>query len=129
VSVTSDPELFQAFKEYLIAFTGLAKDALHVHIGLLVYLSVRLAWRRKGGWFLAWIIALAVTMTGEYLDLMAHGGAPSMHPDPAHWHDIWNTMLWPTVLLLVGRWLEPRRHNREPLQCGGSSNLLDQPLE
>jgi hypothetical protein len=38
---------------------------------------------------------------------------------------VWNTMVWPTVLLLVGRWLQPQpKPKLEP-----SGDLADQPLK
>lgn len=100
---------FQQWKTEVIDVTGLAKDALHVHIGLLVFVLVRLCWRWRGGWLIAWLAALAFALGGEWLDLRAEQAGGSIPPDADHWHDIWNTMLWPTLLLLVGRWLQPRR--------------------
>lgn len=100
---------FLAAKMQIIADTGLAKDALHVHIGLAAFILVRLVWRGRWGWVIAWIVALAGTLAGEYLDMVGEqlrGSQPI--PDNAHWHDIWNTMLWPTVLLLIGPWLVRR---------------------
>ncbi|MEY4869323.1 MAG: hypothetical protein RIS11_517, partial [Pseudomonadota bacterium] len=45
---------FQHFKLVVIESTGLGKDALHIYAGLGLFLLVRLVWRRKGGWVLAW---------------------------------------------------------------------------
>lgn len=56
---------------------------------------------------IAWLAVLAMACGGEWLDLNAEISRSSIQPDAAHWHDIWNTMFWPTVLLLVGRWLQP----------------------
>ncbi len=100
---------YQQWKTSVLDYTGLAKDALHVHIGLGVFIAVRLAWRWRFGWLIAWLVALAFALGGEWLDLRAEDAAGAQQPDGAHWHDIWNTMLWPTVLALVGRWLEPPR--------------------
>src|SRR3546814_16676563 len=44
---------------------------------------------------------------GEWLDMALEARQSTIQPDAAHWHDIWNTMFWPTVLLLIGRWLHP----------------------
>lgn len=99
---------FQQVKLLLLDGTGLAKDAMHVHIGLALFIATRLAWRWRGGWIAAWVVALAAAVTGEWLDAREEVRIGFPMPDDAHWHDIWNTMLWPTVLLLVGRWLEPR---------------------
>jgi hypothetical protein len=98
---------FQALKTQLLAATGLSKDALHVYLGLAMFLAVRLLWRRRGGWIAAWAAALALALTGEWLDLRGEAIRSALQSSSSHWHDIWNTMFWPTALLLVGRWLHP----------------------
>jgi len=100
--------LFEARKVSVIEATGLDKDALHIYFGLTLFLVVRFLWRRRGGWVIAWLAVLAMACGGEWLDLNAEISRSSIQPDAAHWHDIWNTMFWPTVLLLVGRWLQLR---------------------
>ena len=118
-------------KVYLQNVTGLGKDALHVYAGMAMFLTVRLLWRWRGGWIAAWLAALMLALAVEYVDMRNEGQIGVLQPDPAHWHDIWNTMVWPTVLLLVGRWLQPRarpeassnfRHSRE----GGNPSPSDE---
>ena len=99
--------LFEARKMSLIDATGLDKDALHIYFGLALFLLIRLAWRWRGGWVAAWLAVLAMACGGEWLDMAAEASRSAIQPDAAHWHDIWNTMFWPTILLLVGRWLQP----------------------
>ena len=118
----SAPLDLQNLKLYLIDATGLGRDALHVYAGLTVFLIVRLLWRGRGGWVIAWLAALALGLSIEWLDMQAEGKAGVPQPDPAHWHDVWNTMVWPTVLLLIGPWLQPKSKT-EP-----SVDLADQPL-
>ena len=73
---------------------------------------------------IAWLAALALALGIEWLDMRAEGQVNVIQPDNEHWHDIWNTMIWPTVLLFVGRWLHPRpKPAVEPL-----GDLADQPL-
>ena len=100
--------LFEARKLSVIEATGLDKDALHIYFGMTLFLAVRFAWRGRGGWIAAWLAVLAMACGGEWLDLTAEHSNSTIQPDAAHWHDIWNTMFWPTVLLIVGRWLQPR---------------------
>lgn len=106
---------YQAVKFSLVESTGLAKDALHVYFGLALFLAVRLVWRRRGGWLLAWLAVLVMAVGGEWLDLRGEALAGALQPDSAHWHDVWNTMFWPTVLALVGRWLQPAPRPTEAL--------------
>lgn len=97
--------LFETRKMSIIEATGLGKDALHVYFGLTLFLVVRLAWRGRGGSIAAWLAVLAMACGGEWLDLTVEYGRSAIQPDAAHWHDIWNTMFWPTVLVIVDRWL------------------------
>lgn len=119
------PDEFQLLKIALSDMTGLAKDALHVHIGLGIFIAVRLLWRRRYGWLLAWIAALAAALGGEWFDLRSQFGDGPLTPNTAHWHDVWNTMLWPTLLAIIGRWLQPRATQR--VEPGGDAPASDQP--
>ena len=100
--------LFEEHKLSIVSSVGLGKDALHIYFGLALFLVVRLVWRRRGGGLIAWGAVLVMACGGEWLDVQAEIGRSAIQPDAAHWHDIWNTMFWPTMLLIVGRWLEPR---------------------
>ena len=99
--------LFEERKSWLVTATDLSKDALHIYFGLALFMLVRLARRWRGGWVAAWLAVLVMACGGEWLDMTAEFSNAAIQPDAAHWHDIWNTMFWPTVLLLVGRWLQP----------------------
>lgn len=116
---------FQQLKVAMLGFTGLGKDALHIYAGMGLFLLVRLVWRWRGGWMLAWLAVLALACTVEWIDMKAEAANSALQPDAAHWHDVWNTLFWPTVLLLVGRWLQPKS---KPNQ-GASGDLADQPFE
>lgn len=107
-TLASAPHDLQVLKLYLLDFTGLDRDALHLHAGLALFVVVRLLWRWRGGWAIAWFAALALALSVEWLDIAAYGDPDTPQPDPNNWHDIWNTMVWPTVLVLLGPWLQPR---------------------
>ncbi|HEX2811557.1 MAG TPA: hypothetical protein VHO04_02645 [Sphingopyxis sp.] len=115
--------LFEARKLSVIEATGLDKDALHIYFGMALFVLVRLAWRGRGGWLAAWIAVLVMACGGEWLDLTAEYSKSAIQPDAEHWHDIWNTMFWPTVLLVVGRWLQPVAEARaEPADAISGEN-------
>jgi hypothetical protein len=101
------PQDLQHLKQILIDGTGLGKDALHVYAGLAMFLTVRLLWRWRFGWIMAWLSTLSLALGVEWLDVQLEQSQLNLRPDAEHWHDIWNTMFWPTMLLLVGRWLQP----------------------
>lgn len=122
------PAEFQLFKLKIIQGTGLSKDALHVYAGLAIFLVVRLLWRWRGGWFLAWLTVLGFALSVEWLDMKATVAGSGIQPDAGHWHDIWNTMLWPTIMLITGRWLQPRNKPVE-MRPADSGDFADQSLE
>lgn len=117
---------FEAIKVQIITDTSLAKDALHVHIGLAIFIAVRLftallGWRRAG-WLIAWLFALSAALGGEWLDYRAEQLGGAIVPDTEHWHDIWNTMLWPTLLLIIGPWLAPRARKAPTATTSSTKN-------
>lgn len=93
----------QTAKLWLIDGTGLAKDALHVHIGLIVYLGSALVLRWRLRSWKPWLAALAVALLGEAWDIFDRLTLGRPAAPRAHWHDIWNTMLWPSAMLLLAR--------------------------
>lgn len=123
-TLASAPHDLQILKLYLLDFTGLGRDALHIHAGLAIFIVTRLAWRWRGGWVVAWFAALTLALAVEWLDIRADGMIGTPQPEPEHWHDVWNAMIWPTVLLFVGPLLQPRRR-----AAALSGNLADQTFE
>lgn len=94
----------QAAKLWLIGGTGLAKDALHVHVGLLVFLGSALLLRWPLRSWKPWAAALAVALIGEARDIFDRWSVGMLAAPLGHWHDIWNTMLWPSAILLLARY-------------------------
>jgi hypothetical protein len=111
---------YQGFKLMLIDATGLSRDALHIHIGLVILFAARIAWRGKRGWLVAWSFALAFALAGEVFDWRGESLRGVAVPWSAHWHDIWNTLLWPSVLAVIGWRLECKlalsEHPEQPLK-------------
>ncbi|WP_260580859.1 hypothetical protein [Sphingopyxis sp. PET50] len=98
--------LYQQVKLVLIEGSGLGKDALHIYAGMTVYLAVRLGLRRLA--WMAWIAVVIAALVDEWLDIEGEYLRGRLAPEPGHWHDIWNTALWPGVLALAERrWPRP----------------------
>ena len=90
-------------KHGISVFTGLHMDALHIHVGVLAQLFVAALMRRSIASPWPWLLLLAATAANEYSDL-AHEVWPDRDYQIAESiRDSWNTMLLPTVLLLVAR--------------------------
>lgn len=101
---------YHDFKAALEIYTGLEKDALHIHGALLLYILAMFAFRQKRRSRVPWMFVLAVELANEALDLrrgyLSSGEAPWAEAAK----DLWNTMLWPTVLLFVGRYTRLFQH-------------------
>lgn len=98
-------EIYQQLKLLLIDGSGLSKDALHIYGGMAIYLGARLLVPQRR--WVAWTLVLAAALAGEWLDLRGENLRGDLQPDAAHWHDIWNTLWWPSVLVLLERWWPP----------------------
>lgn len=100
---------YNDIKLLIVDYSGLEKDALHIHAALLLYLLFMLLLRQSRRSRLPWLAVLAVELVNEAFDLSgdwvpvrAQGlASPSVHEAIK---DLWNTMLWPTVLLVLGRY-------------------------
>ncbi|SIO22402.1 hypothetical protein SAMN02745824_3422 [Parasphingorhabdus marina DSM 22363] len=85
---------------------SLDRDALHIYGALLIQILTAIIVRRPLSSPLPWIAALIVALLNEYLDLQ-HAGPQQWSIDlyrAASLHDMRNTMILPTVLLLVARY-------------------------
>jgi hypothetical protein len=82
----------------------LEKDALHIYAALIIQLGVAKLSGRTLGHYLPWFAVLGIELLNEAVDLL-RGGEPHIMA----WqvvsgtHDIINTMILPTVLLLLCR--------------------------
>lgn len=93
----------QAAKLWLVQHTGLAKDALHIYVALTLFLGVALLFRWRLASWRPWLVVLAAALIGEAWDIhdrIANHIRIDLWGD---WHDIWNTMFWPSVILLLAR--------------------------
>jgi hypothetical protein len=94
---------FQKAKLWLAAWAGLPKDALHIYVGLSVFLLAAAllraplrSWRPLGAVLLA-------ALAGEIWDVLDTWSAGQPVAWARNWHDIWNTCFWPAILFLLAR--------------------------
>ena len=95
---------FTDFKLLIEHYTGLERDALHIHAAILLYVVSMAVFRQSRRSRFPWLVVLAAELINE-----AHDLSINIPDDPAwaiegSFRDLWNTMLWPTVLLLIGRY-------------------------
>ncbi len=105
---------FTAFKMNVVETTGLAKDALHIYVGVGVYLLCLIALRpiiKSQGIrsFIALIVVTCIALLGEYLDnrdTIESLGLASLSRDQilASIRDLINTCMLPYVLFALNKW-------------------------
>jgi hypothetical protein len=120
-------EHWVSYKIWLIETVGLTNDAMHVHGSLLILCVSALVLRRRPDSPWCWLIVFIVELFNEYADL--RGAAAGEATIDAALHDVYNTMFWPTMLLILGRVLFPRKKATPVSPAAISSDLPHQPLE
>lgn len=88
----------QAVKLAIVSATGLSKDALHIYVGLTVYLLATLALRRHARRFLPLLIVVLIACVGELMDMRDDISSQGHWRWGASLHDVVNTSFWPFVL-------------------------------
>lgn len=93
------------FKNWLELSTGLDRDSLHIYAGVGVQLAVSFVIRRSLASPIPWLFVAAVALANEYYD---HAFVPVTlygHQEifDETVRDIWNTLLLPSVLLLIAK--------------------------
>ncbi|MEM7664327.1 MAG: hypothetical protein AAF250_00590 [Pseudomonadota bacterium] len=96
--------MFQELKTLIVDNVGLAKDALHVYVALIVFLAACRVFRWPASSWKPWLVVLAVALLGEALDLRHTLDRGRPIALGYHWTDLWNTMLVPTMLVLAARY-------------------------
>ena len=94
---------YQASKLWLVAVTGLEKDALHIHVALILFLAAAIIGRRPARSWRPWLVVLVACIAGELLDMYANLIDIGRWDWRASRHDLLNTMAWPTILTLLAR--------------------------
>ncbi|MEI9850871.1 MAG: hypothetical protein WDN24_08425 [Sphingomonas sp.] len=114
---------FQQVKHWLVTTFDLGKDALHVHVGLVVLFgcAALFRWRLASG--RPQLAVLALALAAEIWDVRdgLANRVPLSLGIPASIHDILNTMFWPVTILLLARFthlLEPVAPAQEDNRSG-----------
>lgn len=106
--------------------TGVSRDGLHILGGILGQLLAAAILRRNVASPLPWLCVLAAELANEWFDLNYE-----TWPDRPMWpgavHDVWVTMLVPTVLLLLARYAPRLFHAPGP--AAAELEPGDQPKE
>lgn len=93
----------QAGKAWIVGASGLPKDALHVYVGLAVFLGSAALFRWPLRSWRPFLLVVAAALAGEAWDLRDSVRYDTPVLLSRNWHDVWNTVLWPGVILLLAR--------------------------
>jgi hypothetical protein len=94
---------YQGFKIWLQSWLHLAKDALHVHVGLALFLGSAMLFRWPLRSWKPWAVAAAAALAGELWDLRDTLLLGRPVPWAGQGKDLVSTILWPTLLMLLAR--------------------------
>jgi hypothetical protein len=92
-------------KDWLEHAVGLDMDALHVHAGLLLQIAAALLLRRPLSSPWPWLVVLAAESTNEIYDYTYEvwPGAERQIQLAEGIRDLWNTMVIPSLILILAR--------------------------
>lgn len=94
--------IFETTKTLITSVTHIQRDALHVHVGLVMFLGMAVVFRGRWRFRHAFFLLAGVTLLGEAFDAINRlndGKMPGVR-DSAK--DIFNTLLWPWLLYRFG---------------------------
>lgn len=94
---------FQEAKIAIVGTLGLPRDALHIYVGLAVFLLAAVLLRAPLRSWRPLMAAVLVALAGETWDLADSYRTGDDLAWAKSWHDVWNTCFWPTVLFLLAR--------------------------
>ena len=114
------------YKMRLVETVGLTNDAMHIHGSLLILFGSAMILRRRPDSVWCWLIVLLAELFKEYADLQ--GQAPGETTIDAAMHDLYNTMFWPTIILILGRFMFPRA-KKSDAKTDRSGDFADQPFK
>ena len=93
----------QSIKLAIVTATGLSKDALHIYVGLAVFLAAAVVLHKPLRSIVPWLVIFAMAIAGEVLDMRDDIASLGYWRWGASLHDVLNTLFWPTVLLLIAK--------------------------
>jgi hypothetical protein len=96
-----------------IEVSGLGRDALHIYVGIGGQILMAVLLRRTLASPLPWLCVLAAELANEWFDLN-HEDWPDRPMWPGSLHDVWVTMLVPTILFLMCRYAPALFHSKAP---------------
>lgn len=95
-------------KSYLSLWLGVPDEVLHIFAGLAILVGAALVLRRAPWDWRPWLVVVVAESANELYDVFQTSYRSGKGNWPSAWHDFWMTLFWPTVVLLLFRWLGAR---------------------
>lgn len=92
---------YQSLKLQIVDLVGLSKDAIHIHIGLLVFLAAVLFWQKGKINFKCLVPVLLIASGMEVIDLYDDYNLAGFMRWSNSAHDIVNTSIWPLLTVVI----------------------------
>ena len=95
---------YQNAKMIILSILEISKDAIHIHIGLIVFFAAVVLWRKGAIDARCLVPAVIVASLMEMLDLRdeySSLGRIRMAAVTASIHDMLNTLFWPVVIVVL----------------------------
>lgn len=97
--------VFQDIKNHVVSLTGLERDALHIYVGIGVFLVTSLVFRTvRYRWLVALLLVVIAAVMGEVLDRRDQLIVDHFWYWQGSVHDVINTCFWPMVLFALLTW-------------------------
>ena len=93
---------WEQVKGAISIWTELERDALHIYAAILLQIGSAAVLRRSLASPWPWLVVLAAALGNEWLDIYRDDLFEDWEQGAAI-HDLWNTMLVPTILALLVR--------------------------
>ena len=106
-----ETSVYQNLKLIILDVLNLSKDAIHMHLGLLVFFLAVVLWRRGRFDVLALLPVFMVASAMEILDLHDDLVSLGYMRWSASLHDLINTLFWPTIIVILSKWLGRRENS------------------
>ncbi|WOJ97104.1 hypothetical protein R0137_00685 [Congregibacter brevis] len=100
---------YQLMKIHILNAVDLSKDAIHIYVGLAVFLVAIVVWQRGRISWLSLLPVVAIAIIMEALDLHDDSRSFGYLRWGASAHDFVNTVFWPTVLVITNRLIAFKR--------------------
>ena len=121
-----ETSFYQSLKLKIVLLLDLSKDAIHIHVGLFVFVVFLWIFRKNRALILPCVLALLVAIGLEMLDMKDDLSSMGYWRWEASLHDILNTSFWPVALFLLFKFSPPFKSiwstKKEPVEQGVDPN-------